>query len=109
LQQTRLDVVEKLPAFSVVRRPMDLATQAKPALCPSRQAFGRSPLSLLSGMGDLVCIPSVEAGFDIALEYLSQIVVAVKLVFVGNASESLNSFKYGHHRAPAGDKATGTG
>jgi hypothetical protein len=41
-------------------------------------------------------IPCGQTGLDVALEDFSQIVVAVELVFVGDASEGLNGVEYGH-------------
>ena len=46
-------------------------------------------------MFGLGCFPGVEPGFDVALEDFGQVVVAVELVFVGDASEGLNGVEDG--------------
>jgi hypothetical protein len=45
---------------------------------------------LVTGVFGFGGFPHVELGFDIAFENFGQLVVAVKLVFVGNASEGLD-------------------
>jgi hypothetical protein len=50
----------------------------------------RGAVGIVAGVFNLFGFPSVEFGFDVAFEDFGQIVVAVKLVFVSNASESLD-------------------
>ena len=53
-------------------------------------------------------VPGFQARLDVALEDFGQVVVAVKLVFVGNASEGVNGVKHGHGQTPeVGLPATG--
>ena len=44
--------------------------------------------------------PLLQAFADIALENLSQVVVAVELVFIDDANKSLHGFDHRHGRAP---------
>jgi hypothetical protein len=79
-----------LPLFGIVTGFGDLAAQGKPFLTPGAQAFGGGALTLGAGVQGFVGIPCFQAGLDVALEDFGQVVVAVKLVFVGNASEGLD-------------------
>ena len=56
---------------------------------------------IVTGVFGLCGFPRVELGFDVAFEDLGQVVVAVQLVFVGNASEGLDGVEDGHFQAPA--------
>ena len=62
--------------------------------CPATNSTG------VFGFGGFPCI---KLGFDIAFEDCGQVVVAVKLVFVGNASEVLDGVEDGRVQAPAQD------
>jgi hypothetical protein len=91
LQQAGLQLGEEREFFSVVFGASDLAAKGKPFLCPGFQAFvGGGTKVLVTGVFGFGGFPHVELGFDIAFENFGQLVVAVKLVFVGNASEGLD-------------------
>ena len=96
LQQTALQLGEDMPLLSIVTRLGNLATQGKPLLAPGTQAFGRGAVAFIARVKSFIGLPGFQATFDIALEHFSQVVVAVKLVFVGNASEGVNGVKSGH-------------
>ena len=53
-------------------------------------------MRFVTGVLRFVRIPCLQAAFDVAFENFSQVVVAVKLVFIGNASEGVNGIGYGH-------------
>jgi hypothetical protein len=109
LQQAGLELGEEAPALGGVAGPLHLAAQGEPLLRPGLQAFVGSAVAVASGLICLVglsrCfggLPGVEPGLDVALEDFGQVVVAVELVFVGDAGEGLNGVQYGHGQAPAG-------
>jgi hypothetical protein len=60
------------------------------------QALVWGAINLLTGVLCFHSFPSFQLGFDIAFENFSQIVVAIKLVFVGNTSEGLDGVKNRH-------------
>ena len=101
VQQARLDLREQGEFFGVVFGTVDLAAQGKPFLRPGLQALGRCAKVFVTGVFSLRGFPGVELGFDVAFEDFGQVVVAVKLVFVGNASEGLDGVEDGHVQAPA--------
>ncbi len=65
----------------------------------------RGAVGFIAGVLGFSALPGFEAGLDVALEDFSQVVVAVELVFVGDASEGLNGVEYGHGQAPTGMRA----
>ena len=95
MQQASLQLGEDLPLFSVVTGAFYLVAKGKPLLAPGAQAFGGRSLALSTGVQGFMGVPGFQAGLDIALEDFSQVVVAVKLVFVGNASEGVNGVSKG--------------
>lgn len=64
-------------------------------------------MSLNTGVCSFLSLPSVDAGFDVTPKHLGQIMVAVKLVVVGDTSESLDSVKHRHGQAPVDEIAVG--
>ena len=102
LQQPGLYLHEGLPALVLVFAALHLAAQGKPALGPSLQAFLWRALGVFAGVLGFLCVPGFQAVFDVAFEHFSQVVVAVELVFVGDASEGLNGFEYGHGSGSGG-------
>jgi hypothetical protein len=74
----------------------NLTMQGKPFLRPGLQAFVGCAKGIVTGVFGFGGFPGVELGFDVAFEDFGQVVVAVKLVFVGNASEGLDGVEYGH-------------
>jgi len=48
------------------------------------------------GRGIFAGLPAFDEGADVALEYLGQVVVAIKLVFIGNAGKTLDGLGDGH-------------
>ena len=57
-------------------------------------------MRLHTGVCGFFSVPGINAGFDVAPEDLGQIVVAVKLVVVGDARKGLDSVKHRHGQAP---------
>lgn len=100
LQQAGLQLHEGVPALVGLLAAQHLAAQAKPALRPGLQALLRRAVGFVARVLRLAGVPGVQAGLDIALEHFSQVVVAVELVFVADASEGLYGFQYGHGQAP---------
>lgn len=107
-QQAGLDAGEHLPALSIVLGTLNLATQSKPLLGPALQALVGGAMGFVAGVsgfrgrpgGGLGGIPAFQASLDVALEDFGEVMVAVELIFVGNASEGLDGFKNGHGQAP---------
>ena len=106
LQQAGLNLHEGLPALVLVFAAVHLATQGKPALGPGLQALWRGAVLFvvwgIAGVLGFLRVPGFQAVFDVAFEHFSQVVVAVELVFVGDASEGLNGFEYGHGSGSGG-------
>ena len=99
LQQASLKLAEEAPALGGLTRALHLAAQGKPLLRPGLQALVGGTVAVIAGFVGLAgfsSFPGIEPGLDVALEDLGQVVVAVKLVFVGDAGEGLNGVEYGH-------------
>jgi hypothetical protein len=101
LQQARLQLGEELPALGVTGAARHLASQAEPALGPGLQALVRCAPGLFARVLCFSGLPGLQARLDVALEDFGQVVVAVELVFVGDASEGVDGFEDGHGQAPA--------
>jgi hypothetical protein len=74
-----------LPLFGIVTGFANLAAQGKPLLSPGTYALGGRAFSLGTRVQGFMCVPGFQTGLDVALEDFGQVVVAVKLVFIGNA------------------------
>ena len=96
LQQAGLHLHKAVPALVFIFAALHLAAQGKPALGPGLQALWRGAVLFVvwgvAGVLGFFCIPRGQAVFDVAFEDFGQVVVAVKLVFVGNASKGLDGF-----------------
>ena len=122
LEQPGLQLGEGLPARLGLLPPLPLAAQGEPALGPGLQALvrralhcaflpsprvgegpgerGRLRRRTFAPLGLLYRLPGLQALPDVALEDLRQVVMTVKLVFVGDASEGLHSVENGHGQPP---------
>lgn len=78
LQQAGCIWAEQLPLFCIVTGLADLAAQRKPLLGAGAQALVGRAVGFVTGVRGLIGLPRVEAGLDVALEDLGQVVVAVK-------------------------------
>jgi len=101
LQQAGLHLDEGVPALVGFVRALDLAAQREPALGPGLQPLGRRAVGVIACVLSLGGVPSVQALLDVVLEDLSEVVVAVELVLVGDAGEGLDGFQDRHGQAPA--------
>jgi uncharacterized membrane protein YtjA (UPF0391 family) len=99
LQQAGLELGEELPALCLAAGALNLPPQQEPALSPGLQPLVRGTVGIVARVLGFGGLPAVEAGLDVTLEDFCQVMVAVELVLVGDASESLNGVEDGHGQA----------
>ena len=111
-EQAALKLSEQAPALGRLAGALHLAAQGKPLLGKGLQlpvgrtarfargrVFGNGGRE--SGLGG---VPGIEPSLDVALEHFGEVVVAVELVFIGDAGEGLHGVERaghgGHGQAP---------
>jgi hypothetical protein len=88
LQQACLQLNKELPTIRITTATLNLSAQAEPSLGPGLESLVRRSPVLVTRMLGFGCVPGGQAVFDIALEHLGEVVVAVELIFVGDATMS---------------------